>query len=191
MESSELQGTVHVQLRGGVIAELRPVLAGDIALIQEGLAALSSTSRFARFGVGLDHLTMQELRYLTDVDQMAHVAIGATIGGQAAGVGRYVVVPESGCAEVALTVVDRYQRHGLGRALFAALTAIARHDGLGAFCFEVTPANEQVETILRRMAEELDVPELAGGRVEIAALPESDRDADHVEIMERYRSSRS
>lgn len=190
MESPELPGTVNLRLRGGVVAELRPVVAGDIPLFQEGLAALSSSSRFARFGVGLDHLSMQELRYLTDVDQKSHVAIGATVDGQAAGVGRYVVIPDSGCAEVALTVVDRYQRLGLGRALFAALTAIARHDGLDAFCFEVTPANDQVEAILGRMAEDLGVPELVEGRVDIAALPAGDRDADHVATMETHRSGR-
>lgn len=190
MKSPELLETVDVQMRNGVIAGLRPVIPADIGLFEEGLAELSSSSRFARFGVGLDHLSNQELRYLTDVDQTTHVAIGATVGGNAAGVGRYVVIPDEGCAEAALTVVDRYQRQGLGRALFAALTAVARHDGVGAFCFEVTPGNDQVDNILRRMAAEIGEAGFIDGRVDVSRLPQGDRDDEHVALMELHRSIR-
>lgn len=180
--------TIEVELVGGAVAELRPLVPEDAPLLAEGMAALSESSRFARFGIGIDHLSNQELRYLTEVDQRKHVAWGATIGGQAAGVGRYVLIDEQGCAEVAITVVDEHQRQGLGRYLFSALAAVARADGLESFCFEVAPSNTAVMRLLRGVAERSQVSGLVHGRAPLDQIPETDRDADFIALMESYRN---
>jgi GNAT superfamily N-acetyltransferase len=187
MDSSPLLDTVEVELKSGLIAELRPILPSDAPLLVEGLAGLSESSRFARFGVGIGQLSNQELKYLTDVDHRSHVAWGATIDGDAAGVGRYFVIDADGCAEVALTVVDRFQRQGLGRVLFDALTAVARHDGVPSFCFEVASSNAPVNRLLRGLTGQETSSGLLHGRALVADLPRSDYDDELVALIETYR----
>lgn len=178
----------RIELASGVTAELRPVLPADAPLLAEGLSSMSEESRFARFGIGTDHLTHQELRYLTDVDLVRHVAWGALIDNEAAGIGRYVMLDDRLCAEVAVTVVDRFQRMGLGRALFRALTAVARHDGIETFCFEVAPSNEAVKRILDGISTSIGPSGLMAGTLEIADLPSDRHDGELVELLESYRS---
>lgn len=189
MNSTPVLPTIEVPLQGNLVAELRPVLSDDAPLIEQGLAGLSEQSRFSRFGIGIDRLTNQELRYLTDVDLFNHVAWGATIEGDGAGVGRYVVLEDGTSAEVALTVVDRFQRRGLGKTLFRALTAVARYDGIETFRFEVEPSNEAVKRLVIGDTE-VGASGLLAGSVELTDLPEDERESAYVELIGHYRQER-
>lgn len=180
---------VTIRLRDGSAALLSPLTAEDSGLVEEGLDHLSVESRFTRFGRGLSHLSHSELEYLTDVDQRDHVAWGAVVDGEVAGVGRYIRVPEIGCAEIAVTVIDEFQHRGLGTVLFEALAAIARADGVDAFCFVVVPDNRPV----RRLLEGLDVQligseSLLEGRLAVADLPIGVHDAEITSVMNQVRS---
>ena len=188
MDTSSQLETVGIELKSGTIAEVRPILPIDAPLIVEGLSGLSESSRFARFGVGIHNLSNQELKYLTEVDQRTHVAWGATIGGEPAGVGRYFVIPEEGCAELALTVVDRFQRRGLGRALFDVLTAVARHDGVPSFCFEVASSNAPVMRLLRELTGQETSSGLLHGKANIADLPVTPYEEELISLLEKYRT---
>lgn len=187
MDSSPLSETVEIVLKSGTKAEVRPILPMDAPLIAEGLSGLSESNRFARFGVGIDSLSSQEIKYLSEVDHRTHVAWGATIGGEPAGVGRYFVMPEEGCAELALTVVDRFQRQGLGRSLFDVLTAVARHDGVPSFCFEVSSSNVPVKRLLRELTGQETSSGLLHGMANIADLPVSPYEDELISLLERYR----
>lgn len=177
-------------LGDGSEAELSPVLPEDRDLLEEGMSRLSPQSRFARFGQGRGELTQSELDYLTRIDQRRHVAWGAVADDAAAGVGRYIVMDEEDCADVAVTVVDRHQGKGLGRVLFQALVAVARADGVEAFCFETLPENLAVQRILRGLSVSFDSDQgMLTGRVAISDLPRSPRDAEIVAIMEGVRGS--
>lgn len=189
MNSTPAPRTIEVELVGGLVAELRPILPTDAPLLEEGFNDLSESSRFARFGFGIDHLTNHELRYLTDVDLVNHVAWGAIIDGNAAGISRYVVLPGEDCAEVAVTVVDRYQQRGLGRRLFDALAAVARHDVLTAFCFEVAPTNEPVRRLFRDIVGQNADTGLLHGRMPVSDLPDGDHDSEFVALIEHYRAA--
>lgn len=189
MDSSALPETVEIQLKSGIKAEVRPILPIDAPLIAEGLSGLSESSRFARFGVGIHSLSSQELRYLSEVDHRTHVAWGATIGGEPAGVGRYFVLPEEGCAEVALAVVDKFQRQGLGRSLFDVLTAVARHDGVLSFCFEVASSNEPVKRLLRGLTGQETSSGLLHGRAHVADLPVTPYEDEVIALLEKYRAA--
>ncbi len=187
MDSSPLSETVEIVLKSGTKAEVRPILPMDAPLIAEGLSGLSESNRFARFGVGIDSLSSQEIKYLSEVDHRTHVAWGATIGGEPAGVGRYFVMPEEGCAELALTVVDKFQRQGLGRSLFDVLTAVARHDGVPSFCFEVASSNVPVKRLLRELTGQETSSGLLHGMAHIADLPVSPYEDELISLLERYR----
>lgn len=177
-----------VTLDDGSAAELSPLLPEDRDLLEEGMDELSVESRFARFGQGRGALSPSELDYLTEIDQRRHVAWGAVVGDKPAGVGRYILDDE-GCAEVAVTVVDKLQRQGLGRALFSALVAVARADGVESICLEALPENLAVQRMFRGLPLELDAAQgLVTGRVEMADLPISPRDAEFVALMERFRT---
>lgn len=181
--------TLRITLRDGSIAELRPIHPDDRALLAEGLSQMSIESRFARFGMGVDHLTQAELEYLTNIDLVGHVAWGALIDGVPAGVGRYVRLSDHVCADIALTVVDKFQGRGLGRVLFEALVASARANGVDELCFAVQPFNEAVRRILRGVEANLEeIGGLVQGRIEVAAVAPTERDPLFVELLAQYQA---
>jgi acetyltransferase len=177
------------ELPSGLDLTLSPILKTDRRFFEEAMEELSLESRFARFGQGVSGLSDQELVYLTDVDQRNHVAWGALIGEDAAGVGRYIVTDDQRSAEVAITVLDRMQRRGVGRALFEALTAVARHDGIRELSFEARSDNEAIVAL---MSEIEIAPLLSDGVIErsirLADLPTTSHDEGLVTVIEEVRS---
>ncbi len=178
---------VEILLRDGTRAEIGPISAVDAPLVAQGLTELSEASRFARFGSGLSGLSDSELRYLTDVDQVSHVAWGALIDDRPAGAGRYIVGPGSE-AEIAVTVIDNYQRKGLGRALFDALVASARASGIDALYFSIEPWNRAVTRMMQAFEIEFDEDEgMLTGRIDVASVPASEHEAEFVRLLDETR----
>ena len=176
-------------LRDGAILTLSPILKTDREFFEKGLEEMSLESRFARFGSGRSTLSSSELDYLSDVDQRHHVAWGAAIDEEVAGVGRYIVSEDGRPAEIAVTVLDHMQRRGVGRALFEALTAVARHDQIREFCFEAQADNEAVMSLVRGV--EIS-PLVTGDVVErvirVSSLPTTPHDEAMVDVIEEIRS---
>lgn len=176
-------------LDDGSEAQLSPLRPEDRDLLEEGMSQLSPQSRFTRFGQGRGELTPTELDYLTRIDQRRHVAWGAVVADTAAGVGRYIVIDDNGCAEVAVTVVDRLQGKGLGTALFQALVAVARADGVELLCFEALPENLAVRRMTRGLAVRFDLDQgLITGRLPVADIPATPHDPQFVAVMESARA---
>jgi GNAT superfamily N-acetyltransferase len=177
-----------VRLRDGSEALLSPLTAEDGDLLEEGLDHLSIESRFARFGQGLSHLSHSEVEYLTNVDQRDHVAWGAIVDDEIAGAGRYIRIPTAGCAEIAVTVIDEFQRRGLGMLLLEALAAVARVDGVESFCFEIVPDNLPVRHILKRL--EVPLTESQGlleGRIALTDIWRASHEDEMVSVMNETR----
>jgi GNAT superfamily N-acetyltransferase len=148
---------------------------------------MSEQSRFARFGSGISNLSDAELRYLTEVDQVSHVAWGAIIEDEPAGVGRYIV-GEDGVAEIAVTVVDEFQRRGLGRALFDALVASARSSGIEELRFSIEPWNNPVVRMFPGVDVVLDEHDgMLHGRVEVAVVLVGPHESEYVELLDLCR----
>lgn len=178
----------EMPVRDGAVVTLSPVLKADREFFEKGIEEMSVKSRFYRFGLGVGSLSQRELDYLSDVDQQAHVAWGAALGDDVAGVGRYIVAMDGSSAEVAVTVLDDMQRRGVGTALLTALVAVARADGISEFTFEARFDNPAVV----RMLGDIEVTPIASDglierRIRLTDLPVSEHEPRLVAVMGETR----
>ncbi len=144
----------HATLLDGTRALLRLVTPRDARLLAEGFLRLSDMSRYTRFLAPKPRLSDEELRYLTDVDQKQHVAIGAARddGGEPThgmGIARFIELSdEPGTAEAAVAVADDSQGRGLGRLLFMRLCAAANERGVHVFRCHVLASNKGMKALI-------------------------------------------
>ena len=141
----------------GTAVTLRLVRPGDKELFLEAWERLSPESRYRRFLSPKPVLTDAELRYLTELDHVDHLAIGAAVDRgsttQGLGVARFVRIAGSpDAADVAVTVVDDVQRKGLGRLLLSRLIAAARERGIERFVCDVLATNNPMRALIRSLA---------------------------------------
>ena len=128
----------EVTLRDGTRALIRPIRPDDKERLAEGLRQLSPRSRYLRFHAAVRELTDEQLRYLTEVDYVDHMAWVALNPDKpdepGMAVARYVrLADEPSVAEAAVTVLDRYQGQGLGTALLRMLAASALDNDIHTF----------------------------------------------------------
>jgi GNAT superfamily N-acetyltransferase len=141
-----------VLLRDGSVVLIRQIQSGDAPLLADGFARLSAESRWLRFLTGKPNLTPAELRYFTEVDHHDHEALGALnpVDGRGLGVARYIRHAEDlDGAEVAVTVIDDWQRRGLASELLNRLADRARKEGIRHFTALVAADNAAVVGMLR------------------------------------------
>jgi GNAT superfamily N-acetyltransferase len=148
-----------VVLWGETRIRVRLVRPSDKKRFVEGFERLSPRSRYLRFLRGKGTLSASELRYLTELDLVNHVALGAVrlsrFGreGDGVGVARFVRLPEEPeVAEFAVTVVDAMQGLGIGRLLIRRLAAAAMERGIVWFRCWLLPENERMRDVLALVA---------------------------------------
>jgi GNAT superfamily N-acetyltransferase len=146
-----------VVLDDGTRARLRLVRPDDKGLMLEAWERLSPESRYRRFFAAKTALTDAELRYLTEVDNVDHLAIGATTRQRgkphALGIARFIrLADRPQVADAAVTVVDDAQGKGLGRFLLSRLIAAARERGIEVFSCDVLADNDGMRNLIRSLA---------------------------------------
>jgi len=182
MPFPDADARLHIRLPDGTRIVLRTVTPADREALAEGLEKLSIRSRITRFFSPLAHLSDRQLDYLTNVDQHLHVAWGALSDDNemlGLGVGRFTRVPDDPeTAEVAVTVIDPFQRRGLGSVLLALLYRAAQGLGVKQFRAYVLYENQQLVKTLQALGGTIE--EHAEGAVEMTVpilpldrLPES------------------
>jgi RimJ/RimL family protein N-acetyltransferase len=136
------------------------------------MASLSPQSARLRFLAPKNHLTLAELRYLTEVDHVDHYALVAVLADDPttmAGVGRWVRDGDHpDTAEVAIVVGDCYQRQGLGTALGTALGDGARALGIARFTAVMLPENTAAQRLFAHISGRLST-RVEGGTYELVA----------------------
>jgi RimJ/RimL family protein N-acetyltransferase len=92
------------------------------------------------------------VRYLTSVDQDEHVALVALDQSrEILGSARYIRIPaRPSVAEMAIEVIDDWQRRGVGRALLEALSLHAEDAGVVRFVAIVSMENMPMQRIMAR-----------------------------------------
>jgi GNAT superfamily N-acetyltransferase len=125
---------VLTRLPDGTPIYIRPIRPDDKALIVIGLEQLSEESRFKRFLGPKHRFTDAELRYLTELDGIDHVAYVALRGDapkELVAVARLVrSAVDPSAAEIAVVVGDAWQRRGVGTLLGDLLATAARDRGV-------------------------------------------------------------
>jgi GNAT superfamily N-acetyltransferase len=157
-----------VRLPEGAPIVIRPIRDDDGPLLVDGFARLSSESRRLRFLGGKSVLTSNDVRYLTDVDHRDHEALVAVdLDGRGVGVARFVRDRHRGrTAEVAIVVVDEWQRRGVGRQLLSRLAQRADDEGVRCFTGVMADDNVGVVALLRAAGSRLAITGIDGSTVE-------------------------
>jgi GNAT superfamily N-acetyltransferase len=166
-----------IGLRDGTKVHLRPIVAEDEALLHEAVAAMSERTVYFRFFSPIKRMSDALAHRLAVVDYNDRFAIVATSHRptgkeRIVGVARYDRARGTDVAEVAVAVIDEYQRRGLGSVLLAELARVARAHGIKTFSLIVLPENREMLGLLRKMGW-IHQARLAGGVYEISfELPE-------------------
>jgi GNAT superfamily N-acetyltransferase len=156
-----LEGLRHYacveRLSDGRSITIRAAHHDDGPKILHTFSLLDSRTRYMRFLALKVRLSDQELHRLTDADFENAIVLLATIGEAEnevviGGASCFVIKPGAARreAEVAFTVEQHYQDHGVGAALMRHLTQIATTVGLHAFQAEVLCNNAPMLHVFRR-----------------------------------------
>jgi GNAT superfamily N-acetyltransferase len=150
----------HATLQDGTRVVLRLIRPEDKDALRAGFERLSPESRYLRFHTPKARLTDDELRYLCEVDQQDHVAIGAQRDdGAGVGIARFVRLPDAPdapeappTAEAAIAVSDDAHGRGLGKLLLLRLIAAAHERGIARFRCEVLASNATMQQLIAQFA---------------------------------------
>ncbi|GAB4403898.1 MAG: hypothetical protein OHK0039_03630 [Bacteroidia bacterium] len=133
-----------------------PVRPCDEPLLEAGLEHLSAHSLYTRFFTGMTRLGTALLHRLADADQVDHLAWAAIDPTRpdlpGVGIGHAIrLAAEPTRADIALTVIDAYQRQGIGSLLLALLYAQAPAHGISTFSAQMLEANYALVRDLRHL----------------------------------------
>jgi ribosomal protein S18 acetylase RimI-like enzyme len=158
---------MHARYVDGIT--IRPLRNGDAETVAVLFARLGSESRERRFCGAKPRLAEAELAALSRVDAEHHVLVAyVERDPHPAGMARLVRSGRS--AEIAFEVADEHQGRGVGSALARELAADACAAGITELVATVCGDNAAVVSLLRRVADSLQVTWQGGGREFVVGL---------------------
>ena len=145
-----------LEMTDGSRVHVRPIRGEDEPLLHETFDRMSERSVYFRFFSPLKRLPEAMARRLARVDYDDRFALVATTHKpdgkeRILGIARYDRAPETDTAEVAVAVVDEFQRQGIGSGLLRLLADVGRDHGIEKFSLIVLPENQSMLGLLRRM----------------------------------------
>jgi len=150
---------------------IRPIAPDDKELLARGLSQLSLESIRKRFLAAKPRFTASELRYLTEVDGVNHIALVAVLAedpDQLVAVARCVRLPDrQDTAEMAVVVGDPFQAQGVGRAITNVLADAAVGAGIRRFAATMAGDNVAARRLMQTFERRLDEAWVSGGVREV------------------------
>jgi GNAT superfamily N-acetyltransferase len=146
--------TGALRLPAGGCVTLRPVGAGDGAVLQAHVRGLSSESRYNRFFGALNELPPSELEHVTHLDRTHELALVA----EADVNGELIVIAEARYAlsrgrrecEFALSIADAWHGKGIGTLIMADVERRARRLGAERLVADVLRSNAPMKALARK-----------------------------------------
>jgi RimJ/RimL family protein N-acetyltransferase len=132
---------------------IRPITRADRAAVAFSLEHLGARSRHQRYFTAVPRLGPRELDRLTSLDHWHREALiaFAPVPRRPVGVAEYIRLDEFDVAEVAIAVVDQWQRQGVGQALLEALRARALAAGVRRFEATMLRDNKGARALARHL----------------------------------------
>jgi RimJ/RimL family protein N-acetyltransferase len=143
------------KLKDGHSVCVRAIRPDDKETILAGISQFSEASVYKRFHGSKQGFTEQELKFMTEIDYLRHVALIVALkeNGQVIGGGRYISFDELSpprSAEIAFAVVDSFQGLGAGSIVLKHLIIIAREVGVGVFEADVLVENSAMIRVFEK-----------------------------------------
>jgi RimJ/RimL family protein N-acetyltransferase len=154
------------QLRDGADVVVRPIRADDKQLLVDGLRQLSDESVHRRFLSPKRSFSRSELRYLTEVNALDHVALLAfdPATDRMIAVGRFVRLAEDpDAAEIAIVVADDWHGRGIGSLIGAHLAHAARNREIRRFTATMAAGNVAAHRLMAKLTRQLEQHHVGGG----------------------------
>jgi GNAT superfamily N-acetyltransferase len=158
------------RLANGLQVWIRDIGPEDKAELQAGLQRLSLETIRRRFFAAKPRFSSAELRYLTEVDGVNHIALAAVSieTGHIVAVARAVrLADQPDTMEWAIVVADPLQGLGLGSHLAGLLAERARAAGIARFTATTLGDNVAVHRMLRHIHGVLHYGAIRGGVREV------------------------
>jgi len=145
IQRAEEPESIEVILRTGQSLKLRSIRPDDKERLKDFFYKLSPKTRYLRFQYAKEHISDAELKHFTEVtppERYAYVAaIGEAEKEQIVAVARWDALADKKTAEVAFTVQDNIQLHGIGTLLLEELARAALASNITIFRAQVLDEN--------------------------------------------------
>ena len=141
-------------LKDGTQIEVRHLVESDRKYLKRGFALLGEESRHNRFLIHKKELSEKELDYLSQIDGKKHFALVAAVH-KGPGVYEGVAVirafkTRDQEAELAITVLDKYQGLGVGNILMCEMIQLAKDLGYLNLVGEIEVSNKKMKGLIEK-----------------------------------------
>jgi RimJ/RimL family protein N-acetyltransferase len=156
---------------------IRPLTADDRGALARLPERVSPQSAIARFHGAVRVLTDDLLDRLVDLESGRREAVVAIDGHGVAGIARYVRDDaDESRAEVAVLVVDEWQRRGVATLMLRPLVASALAAGITHFWADTPPENTAARHLLANLATTVSPRFMAGRTIVVVDLRDGFRE---------------
>ena len=134
--------------RGGLDVFFRPLKPSDERLLRDLFYSHSEETVYMRYLTPVKKLSLRQIQEFVTLDYDTHLAIAGFLlhdeTEEMISVARYVLDRKSNMAEVAFTVHDEYQNHGIGHFLLEYMKEIAQGRGIAGFTAQMLASNSRM-----------------------------------------------
>ena len=141
-------------LNDGTLLNFRPIHPTDEPRMRDLFYKLSEATIYYRFMGYQKIVPRRQIQDFVYIDHRNDVTIVGTLpeahGEEIIAIGSYYLDPKTNLAEVAFTVSDKWQNHGIGTFLLRHLMRIARRNGIRGFTAEVLVENKPMQAVINK-----------------------------------------